>query len=110
MLALPPAAQSDLFPLDGADGLGRQVHKDAVDTLNLCGDAGCDLMQHGIRNFLDCGAHSVGSIDCTDNSRPALVALLVTDAYGFQVGNGDKILPMSKPLPLTLSLTAISSR
>ena len=34
-----------LFPLNGADGLGSQVQQDAVDALDLVGDAVGDVVQ-----------------------------------------------------------------
>ena len=37
-----------LFPLDGADGLGGQVHQNAVDAFNFVGDAVGDVVQQGV--------------------------------------------------------------
>ena len=48
-----------LFPLDGADGLGGQIHQNAVDALDLVGDPVGDLVQDLVGDLLDGGGHSV---------------------------------------------------
>ena len=84
---------SKLFPLDGADGLGGQVHQDAVDALDLVGDPVGDLVQNLVGDLLDGGGHGIGGVDGADDGGPALVAALVLDTDGLDVGHGDEVLP-----------------
>ena len=55
------------LPLDGAGGLRGQVEEDAVDALDLGGDAGHDLMQNGVRDLLDGGGHGILGIHGADD-------------------------------------------
>ena len=82
-----------LLPLDGADGLGGQVHQNTVDALDLVGDAVGDLVQDLVGDLLDGGGHGIGGVDGTDDGGPALVAALVLDTDGLDVGHGDEVLP-----------------
>ena len=82
-----------LFPLNSTHGLGGQVVEDAVDALDLAGDALGDLVQHLVGDLLDGGGHGVGGVDGADDGGPALVAALVAHADRLDVGHGDEVLP-----------------
>ena len=86
------------FPLDGAGGLGGQVIQDTVDAGNLRSDACNDLVQHGVGDLLDGGGHGIGGVDGTDDGGPALVAALVLDTDGLDVGHSDEVLPVPSAL------------
>ena len=60
-----------LFPFNCTGGLGGQVEENAVDALDLGGDAGHDLVQNGVRDLLDGGGHGILGVDGTDDGRPA---------------------------------------
>ena len=83
----------NLFPLNRADRLGGDIHYDAVDTLDLMGDAVGDMMQEGVGYLLDGGGHGIGGVHRADDCRPALIALAVAHADALEVGHGDEILP-----------------
>ena len=81
------------FPLDGSYGLWRQVHQHTVDAVDLVGDPVYDLMQNGIRDLFYGGSHSVGGVDCTNNSGPAFVAAFILHTDTLNVRHDDKVLP-----------------
>ena len=82
-----------LFPLDGADGLGSEVHKYTVDTFYLFGDAVGDFVEDCVGNLLNSGSHSVLGVDGKDDGGPALIAALVLYADTFDIGDDNEILP-----------------
>ena len=82
-----------LFPFDRSDGLRREIHQNAVDALNLMGDAVGDVVQQRVGDLLDGGGHGVLGVDGADDGRPALVAALVLHADALDVGHGDEVLP-----------------
>ena len=57
------------------------------------GDPVGDLVQDLVGDLLDGGGHGIGGVDGADDGRPALVAALVLDTDGLDVGNGDEVLP-----------------
>ena len=57
------------------------------------GDAVGDLVENLVGDLLDGGGHGVGGVDGADDGGPALVAALVLDADGLDVGHGDEVLP-----------------
>ena len=82
-----------LFPLDGTNGLGRQIQQNAVDALHLMGDAVGDVVEDLVGDLLDGCGHGVLGVDGADDGGPALVALLVANAHALDVGHGDEVLP-----------------
>ena len=74
-------------------GLGGQVKEDAVDALDLGGDAGNDLVENGIGDLLDGGGHSVLGVHGADDGGPALVAALFLHANALDVRHSNEILP-----------------
>ena len=82
-----------LFPFDGADGLGSQVHQNAVDAFHLVGDPVGDLVQDLVGDLLDGCGHGILGVDSADDSGPAFVTALVLNADTLDIGNCDEILP-----------------
>ena len=75
------------------DRLHALREADAVDALDLMGNAVGDVVQQRVGDFLDGGGHGVGGVHRADDGRPALVTLAVTHANTGKVGHGDEILP-----------------
>ena len=69
------------LPLNRSDRLGGEVHYDAVDTLDLMGDAVGDMMQEGVGDLLDGGGHGIGGVHRADDCRPSLITLSFSHAY-----------------------------
>ena len=82
-----------LFPLDRGAGLRCEVEEDAVDVLDLVGDALCDVLQQGEGHILDGSGHSVLGVDGTQDDGPALGALTLGHADAFEIGDSGEILP-----------------
>ena len=83
----------DLFPLDGAGGLGGEIEQHTVDALHLGSDAGRDVLQQVKGYIFHRGSHSVLGIDGADDDAPLIGALALADAHAFQVGDGGEVLP-----------------
>ena len=82
-----------LLPLYGSAGLRRQIKEDAVDTLDLAGDTGGDVLEEVEGDIFHGGGHSVHGIDRADDDAPLLGTLIVPDAHRFQIGDSGKVLP-----------------
>ena len=82
-----------LFPLNGGAGLGGEVVEDAVDVVDLGGDALGDVLEKGERDVFYGGGHSVGGIDRADDDGIGKGTLAVLDADGFEIGYRGEVLP-----------------
>ena len=82
-----------LFPLNGADGLGSEVIKNAVDSFNFMGDSVGNFVKNCVRNFFNGCGHCVFGVDCADDCGPAFITAFVFYANALDVRNNDEILP-----------------
>ena len=83
----------DLFPLDRGDGLGAELVQDTADAGDLTQDAvGYLLEQRPVKLGHGC-ACCVNAVDRTDDDRPHVGTLAVTDTRCTVVGNGGEVLP-----------------
>ena len=82
-----------LFPLNRADRLRGEIVENAVDAVDLVGDAVGNLVENGVGDLLDGGGHRVARVDGADDGGPALVSAAVLDAHALDVGHGDEVLP-----------------
>ena len=81
----PVQNPQNLFPLNGADGLGSEIEQHAVDAVDFMGDAVGDMVQQRIGDRFDRGGHRVGGVHGADDGRPALVALVIAHADGLEI-------------------------
>ena len=81
------------FPLDGGDGLRREVVEDAVHALDLGEDAVGDLVQQSIGDLFDGGRGGVDRVHRAQNHGPVKGALAVLDAGALEIGNDGEVLP-----------------
>ena len=85
-----------LFPLDRADGFGREVVTHAADTGNLGGDAVGDTLEQRPVDLGHLSGHDVDGVDAADDAGPVIGALALARAGGAEVGHHGKVLPDDK--------------
>ena len=86
----------ELFPLNGARGLRRQVEQHPVHALHLGGDAGGDVLQQVEGDVLHGGGHGVHGVDGPDDDAPLVGPLVVphfTRITPQKLANSDKKRP-----------------
>lgn len=81
------------LPLNGGDGLRREVVENAVDARYLGQNAVGDAVEQVVRDLFDRRRGRVHGVDGADDDRPSPRALAVADTGGAIIRHGREILP-----------------
>lgn len=79
-MELWPKQPKSLLPLNGADGLGREVVAHAADAGNLGGDASGNTLEQRPVELRNLSGHDIDGVDAADDAGPIVGALTLAHA------------------------------
>ena len=82
-----------LFPLNCCTRLRTHIITNSIDILHFVQNTICNLLKNCPVNLLNRSGHCVNCIDCTDNNRIFIAALIVFHTDRFKIRNDGEILP-----------------